>query len=239
MQLLTRWWIALIILLEIVLPAWYIVRCSFPQLSLADTHGLLVADPQLTDYHSYSHNGLLLLLEQFYCDHYMRRNWRLLLNKAPSFVVFLGDLMDGGRELDSYNYKLELLRFRRIFKLSYPLLTIGVPGNHDIGFGNTVVPKAYDVYAQTFGTLNQVVQVANHSFICLDTVSLSATVETPQKLAAQAFLDQLAVSNRFAFEQQNILLTHVPLYRPPASDCGPIRTRPPIVNAYGHQYQSI
>jgi hypothetical protein len=49
-----------------------------------------------------SHNarqGILLSLTQFYSDIYMKRNFALL-NSAlkPDAVLFLGDIMDGGRE---------------------------------------------------------------------------------------------------------------------------------------------
>lgn len=59
----------------------------------------MVADPQLTDRHSYSQSGLLLTLTQFWSDLYMRLNYAWILRPLrPKGVVFLGDLMDGGRD---------------------------------------------------------------------------------------------------------------------------------------------
>ena len=59
----------------------------------------LIADPQLVDENTYERRGILLKLSQFYTDLYMKRNWQFIhsiLN--PKITIFLGDLMDGGRE---------------------------------------------------------------------------------------------------------------------------------------------
>lgn len=38
-------------------------------------------------------------LTKVFTDRYMRRNWKYLMaSQNPGTVVFLGDLMDGGRE---------------------------------------------------------------------------------------------------------------------------------------------
>ena len=43
--------------------------------------------------------GLKLALTQFYSDLYMRRNFKVLQDKLdPDVILFLGDIMDGGRE---------------------------------------------------------------------------------------------------------------------------------------------
>lgn len=51
------------------------------------------------DENTYARRGILLKLSQFYTDLYMKRNWlfiQQILN--PRMTIFLGDLMDGGRE---------------------------------------------------------------------------------------------------------------------------------------------
>jgi len=51
------------------------------------------------DENTYVRRGILLKLSQFYTDLYMKRNWQFIqqfLN--PKMTIFLGDLMDGGRE---------------------------------------------------------------------------------------------------------------------------------------------
>jgi len=62
---------------------------------------LLTADPQLVDENTYERRGILLKLSQFYTDLYMKRNW-LFIHKIlrPKNTIFIGDLMDGGREWD-------------------------------------------------------------------------------------------------------------------------------------------
>jgi hypothetical protein len=60
---------------------------------------LIIGDPQLTDKFSYGRTGIIQWLTEFYSDLYMQRNWNKLNRKLkPDAVVFLGDLMDGGRE---------------------------------------------------------------------------------------------------------------------------------------------
>ena len=171
----------------------------------------------------------------------MKRNFRLVQwLLRPSVVIFVGDLMDGGREWsDPKQFSRELDRFRNIFyPRSSKTLTIGVPGNHDIGFGDHVVQSAYDRYLSTFGQLNSLINVANHSVITLDTVSLSASENLNSKLAAELFLEEFGQKSKYLGYSHNILISHVPLYRPENVDCGPRRRTPPIKNQYGYQYQS-
>ena len=115
---------------------------------------LLVCHCLLSGRYSYGHGGIVLRLEEFYCDLYMRRHYRQLLGHlghTVDAVVFLGDLFDGGRTLepDSVEYNDHTARFRSIFRLPDPLFpsagTDGVPastpeyvfltGNHDVGQG--------------------------------------------------------------------------------------------------------
>lgn len=43
-------------------------------------------------------------LTKIFTDRYMRRNWRYLMDMMPGTAVFVGDLMDGGREWDDDVY---------------------------------------------------------------------------------------------------------------------------------------
>lgn len=59
----------------------------------------VIADPQLTDAYSYHQSGFALHLTQFYSDLYMQRAFAALQTSfQPNGILFLGDLMDGGRE---------------------------------------------------------------------------------------------------------------------------------------------
>lgn len=60
---------------------------------------VLIADPQITDTHTYPRRGLSLRATIYYTDQFMKRNWYTIQNSLlPSTTLFLGDLFDGGRE---------------------------------------------------------------------------------------------------------------------------------------------
>jgi ethanolamine phosphate phosphodiesterase len=132
----------------------------------------------------------------------------------------------------------ELGRFLKIFKVQREeVLTLGVAGNHDIGFGHTIVPHAYQRYLNTFGNLNTLTHVGNHSIIAIDTIGLSGKPTSVAYQTATEFLQGL--ENVPMHEpSRRILLSHVPLYRPKDSDCGSRRRAKPLTNSYGYQYQS-
>ncbi|EXJ78296.1 hypothetical protein A1O3_09457 [Capronia epimyces CBS 606.96] len=167
-------------------------------------HVLLVADPQLVDPHTYPGRPWpLSSLTVLYTDLYLQRAYRVLQEQLrPDATLFLGDLFDGGREWGTtkssspeQRYKKygtdfwlkEYIRFSNIFIrtwLKYPVTTAAepagrrimasLPGNHDMGFAAGIqapVKERFDAY---FGPLNRIDIIGNHSFVHLDTVSLSA-----------------------------------------------------------------
>lgn len=120
----------------------------------------------------------------------------------PDTVLFLGDLFDGGREWSTalgaskeaesvdkrwrkYGetfWLKEYVRFGRIFydtwiqsgRRPYRKIITSLPGNHDLGLGMGIrlpVRKRFNTY---FGSGNRIDFIGNHSFVSLDTVSLSA-----------------------------------------------------------------
>ncbi|KAF3930877.1 hypothetical protein ABW19_dt0204574 [Dactylella cylindrospora] len=131
----------------------------------------------------------------YYIDRYLARSYQdILTGLSPSAVIFLGDLFDGGREWnttltadgpsgegqgeqahmnDAYWHQ-EFERFQRIFP-NYPgVLTIkSLPGNHDLGFGKGIKADVYERFRAYFGETNSVWEIGNHSFVLVDTVSLS------------------------------------------------------------------
>lgn len=51
-------------------------------------------------------------ITQFYTDLYMKRNWKYLhYYLEPQDTVFMGDLLDGGREWDDAKYIIAYLSF--------------------------------------------------------------------------------------------------------------------------------
>ncbi|KAF2707568.1 hypothetical protein K504DRAFT_482957 [Pleomassaria siparia CBS 279.74] len=168
---------------------------------------IFVADPQLVDPHTYPDRPRLLnsLTVQF-TDQYIRRTYSKIQQVLyPDSVIFLGDLFDGGREWsttttvspekqyrkygDSF-WLNEYDRFGRIFfdhwgdggllpRLGQPGKKIisSMPGNHDLGFSNGIqigVRKRFNAY---FGEGNRMDVLGNHTFVSIDSVSLSAMGE--------------------------------------------------------------
>lgn len=136
-------------------------------------------------------------------DKYLKRSYRLLQrNLNPDTVFFLGDLFDGGREwkTDARGFEVsekrwkgygesfwlnEYNRFGNIFfspdqvsgglPVTKAKKTIAsLPGNHDLGFGKGIQRPVRDRFRAYFGESDRVDVVGNHTFVSLDTVSLSA-----------------------------------------------------------------
>jgi predicted MPP superfamily phosphohydrolase len=184
-------------------------------------------------------------------------------------------------------------------------LVASLPGNHDLGFGDQIKVAVRDRFETYFGEGNRVDVIGNHTFVSVDTVSMSAASsaeagrhdlraiyepvqrflnglkDTKQKavdrelrflrggiqgdqlkhkiegLDKAKFDDKSTLGNN-APELPTILLTHVPLHRPPGTPCGPLRerwppTKPPkgqtepvfpddrnaISVSRGYQYQNV
>ncbi|KAL5876873.1 hypothetical protein ACKVWC_006032 [Pyricularia oryzae] len=178
-----------------------------------------------------------------------------------------------------------------------------LPGNHDLGFGDEIKIPVRDRFETYFGEGNRVDVIGNHTFVSVDTVSLSADkayhrIEEIYK-PTEHFLKQVGWAKRKAVVKElrhlrgeveevkfwhriedlekadftdtpklvtekdtadfpTILLTHVPLYRPPGTPCGPLRehwppAKPPkgqtgpvipdhrnaISVSGGYQYQNV
>lgn len=184
-------------------------------------------------------------------------------------------------------------------------LIASLPGNHDLGFGADIKIPVRNRFEAYFGEGNRVDVVGNHTFVSVDTVSLSAEASPEarkhdlrpvykptehflldiQRLKRRAVEKELRVQRglepelkfnhrienldhanfddklflgKGAPELPTILLTHVPLYRPPGTPCGPLRehwppSKPPagqtgpvipdhrnaISVSRGYQYQNV
>lgn len=176
---------------------------------------VFVADPQLVDPHTYPGRPWPLNpLTIKYTDQYMRRAYsRIQTELYPDTVFFLGDLFDGGREWstrttkspekqyqqygDSY-WMNEYRRFGRIFfehwgdgglqpRPGQPgrKFISSLPGNHDLGFAKGVQIGVRDRFHAYFGDGNRIDVLGNHTFVSIDSVSLSALgVPSSQELEA-------------------------------------------------------
>ncbi|KAF2459795.1 hypothetical protein BDY21DRAFT_369739 [Lineolata rhizophorae] len=160
-------------------------------------HLVFVADPQIVDPHTYPGRPWpLSSLTEAYTDQYLRRAYTNIQTELrPSTIMFLGDLFDGGREWGTGAYKSpekryqkyghtfwlqEFERFGRIFfgrAAGAPpgqRIVATLPGNHDLGFATGVQLPVRERFETFFGEGNRVDVVGNHTFVSVDTVSLSA-----------------------------------------------------------------
>jgi ethanolamine phosphate phosphodiesterase len=88
-----------------------------------------------------------------------------------------------------------------------------------------------------FGEPSSEFPAGDFTLVLLDTVSLSAESSPSISRHPQQFLDSL-ISNEPT--EPRILLTHIPLYRPDGTSCGPLReSKNPIRVGKGYQYQNV
>lgn len=187
-------------------------------------HVLLVADPQLVDPHTYPDRPWpLSSLTILYTDLYMKRAYRTLLTRLqPDSTLFLGDLFDGGREWSARRYKSpeeryqqygqdfwlqEYKRFQEIFVDTWYAaglpnlpndggrrLITSLPGNHDLGFAGGINIYVKSRFEAHFGPTNRIDILGNHTFVSLDTLSLSAMDQVDPKTGASGAGDGSAAA---------------------------------------------
>ncbi|KAG9127958.1 hypothetical protein FRC07_006975 [Ceratobasidium sp. 392] len=214
---------------------------------------MLIADPQVIDHRSYPGRRLWLkTLTQFIVDSNLRKSWRAAKRLYPDAVVFLGDMMDGGRyRMLDEEYESYYSRFNDIFSLSKDVPKYYLVGNHDVGLGKSQAfsARARQRYLSHFGgTTNYQVSVANHSFVFIDAPGL---VEEDYRRyeEEESFEDWVAMPggaieyvNKLTQESNpkpRILFSHIPLSRSSAASCGPLRERGSIQRGAGMGYQNL
>ncbi|VVT48468.1 uncharacterized protein SAPINGB_P001794 [Magnusiomyces paraingens] len=203
----------------------------------------LVADPQLIDDHTYpSRNWIFQRISEFIVDVYLRRNW-VYINSVldPDANIFLGDLFDGGREWSDNVWYKEYERWNRIFtKPPYKRTIMSLPGNHDIGYGNTIVYHALERFSMYFGEPSSTVDIGNHTLVLLDTISMLNTENKTVYSKPYDFLNRIINTPDFYNQSPRILLSHVPLFRDPKHPCGRHReSKKPLPYVKGYQYQTM
>lgn len=212
---------------------------SWP-IAKADANVALIADPQLVDQNSYpSRSPWLLALSIFATDRYLARNFRLMDSVLkPSAYFFLGDLFDGGREWESENWFRELERWQRIFPDSQHVERVtALPGNHDVGSASGIRRDAFTRFQTHFGESTNVMQLANHKIVLLDTNTLMDTKDQTIRGPVASFFDDIKAD--YHKLDPLILLTHVPLFRRDGSPCGPHREHGSLTLTHGYQYVTM
>lgn len=230
-------WIALVFYAEWYRPLARLRACNWND-SLDATRVLLLADPQLIDDNTYpGRSRWLLKLSQTIVDRYLAKNWRAMHKVLdPDTVVFLGDLFDGGREWENDVWLDEYERWNNIYPQKPGIRTyMNLPGNHDIGFGDTVVPAALDRFRAYFGEPSSHHEIGGYTIVFLDTISMSNTKSPFIYNPPREFLGNLSTTTNPNLPR--ILFTHVPLFRPPGSDCGKHReSQMDLPYSKGYQY---
>ncbi|XP_010462279.1 PREDICTED: uncharacterized protein C630.12 [Camelina sativa] len=207
--------------------------CSWPHHNKSDgnfTKVAIVTDPQLMDKTSFrlSSKTLALELAQFYTDINMRRSFfQSVLPFKPDVVLFLGDYFDGGPFLPEDEWQESLSRFKHVFGVNSQgkvgdIPTFYIPGNHDVGYSRVASHKqdVIDRYQKVFGIRNRRFMIGSVEVISIDAQAIDGN---PQKdLASEVWKFVQNVSTD-AQSHPRVLLTHIPLYRPDQTPCGPHR----------------
>lgn len=234
-----------------------IVNCQWPT-TTTNFHLLIIADPQLPATH-YSYPNRILPLRWIsikIINQFIRKAWRLLIKELkPHAIVFLGDLLDGGIATNDHNtFQAYLNQFYHTFSVPPHILKtksnqIHLVGNHDVGLYPSTTREQSALARQRFikhwppGKLNGLIEWANHTIIWIDALSLieesknQATGLLPHgEGEVTQFINELTGPEMLL---PKVLFTHVPLWRPEGTSCGPLReSRREIHQGAGINYQN-
>ncbi|PGH05422.1 hypothetical protein GX51_02946 [Blastomyces parvus] len=235
-------------------------------------HVVFIADPQLVDPHTYPGRPWpLSSLTVFYADLYLYRTYSLLQRDLrPDTTFFLGDLFDGGREwatgsssspeerFKQYGHSVWMQEYRRFVRLFFDTWKLGgvdsaasergrkiiasLPGNHDLGFGHGIQKPVLERFQTYFGIGNRVDVLGNHTFVSVDTVSLSAMDQPDPETgssggdeiwrAADDFLNDLSnIKARAVKEEFLALQGHAENYSTPSSAVDATSPSPPVISS--------
>lgn len=200
-------------------------------------HVVLISDVQIIGNH-YKKNYILNKIIMDYTTKYLHRNYKYLQQVLkPGYIFFLGDNMDEGRDMDDNQWEKQFIKFEKIFTTNSDINVINkIPGNHDIGF-ESISSHVYNRFVLFFGNPNKFYNIYNHTFVTLDTISLSSN---------NKYLQYDSFSFMVMFDLQKIktpkiLLSHIPFYRnDKLVNCGKLReSKFPLPLQRGKGYQSV
>ncbi|KAJ7963380.1 Protein serine/threonine phosphatase [Quillaja saponaria] len=234
-----------------------LVTCSWPHLSSPSSDSkvqmdgvgsqdhyvkvAVLADPQLMDKtsHRLAPKSLALEILQFYTDIFMRRAFFASVKPfKPDVILFLGDYFDGGPYLSDEEWQESLSRFKHIFGLNAQLRYTDMQvyflsGNHDVGYASlhSQRPEVIRRYEETFGISNYRFTVGKVDFIAVDAQTLDGHAEKTLASPTWEFVKNVSTDDQL---HPRVLLTHIPLYRPDWTSCGPHRSSPVINQRVSH-----
>ncbi|WVR09143.1 hypothetical protein IAU60_006205 [Kwoniella sp. DSM 27419] len=232
-----------------------ILRRSHPHIKDPPAHVVLLADTHVPhpvlSYPPDSRPWVNWIKQQM-DELFMRKSWNVVMRLGRvDAVIVLGDMLDCGRGVMSdAEYEDYHGLFRSIFRLPEGTPMHFVPGNHDIPLGPNRLfsPQSRDRYAAHFSPPNTILPIANHSLIMLDAVGL--VEEDYRRYAAEMQFGEWDGLEGGVIEfvkdlgdtpptQPRILISHIPLARPEASTCGPLREKGRILKGAGPGYQNL
>uniref|UniRef100_A0A0D9VUX0 Calcineurin-like phosphoesterase domain-containing protein n=1 Tax=Leersia perrieri TaxID=77586 RepID=A0A0D9VUX0_9ORYZ len=216
------------------------LSCSWPSSSPPSSPNnhvkiAVVADPQLMDSTSLGlpPSSIALQAAEFYTDLNMRRSFQsVILPFKPDVLLFLGDHFDGGPYMSNEEWHESLSRFKHIFSMNEHITNPNIPihflsGNHDIGYSafHKIHPEVITRYEKEFGLRNYQFSAGKVDFVVVDAQTLDGAKESKERSSSWEFIRTLPSGNK---SNPKVLLTHIPLYRPDNSPCGPHRSSPVI-----------
>ncbi|KMZ57859.1 Serine/threonine phosphatase-like protein [Zostera marina] len=200
----------------------------------------VLTDPQIMDTTSLKYLPVPFVFEmaKFYTDLYMGRSFDAsIMPFNPDMILFLGDHFDGGPQLSDEEWYHSLDRFSRIFdprkKEKHADIQVKyLSGNHDIGYSSLhpFSQKVISRYEKGFGPRNYRFNIQTVEFIVVDAQTLDGPIEENLTSMTWEFIKNVSKESK---SNPKVLLSHIPLYRPDGTSCGPHRFSP-IINQRIH-----
>ncbi|KAG2363917.1 hypothetical protein BDR07DRAFT_1355763 [Suillus spraguei] len=254
-NLLRFFWVVLVIWCEFGVFFYSLSDCKWPDRELKEagstqkpTRVLLISDPQLPNP---SRSGISWFGYDASSTRYLRKGWSVVTRLHPHAVIWLGDVLASGRFVTKEDeYENYVNEFKGIFTADKSVPNYFVPGNRDVGLGesSTFSKNARKYFTEYFGPVNQEIDLAGHRLIFIDAPGLvdedyrrhgmgkQYETWTPAVGGPVEFLASVAIK---ASSSPIILFSHIPLSRPASTSCGPLREKGSIRASAGHGYQNM
>ncbi|KAJ7496142.1 hypothetical protein B0H11DRAFT_2171721 [Mycena galericulata] len=246
-------WIVVLVWGELGIYFWSLSSCKWPEIAewrrAKPTHVLLISDPQVRHPSvMWGERSWAKSFGQFLYELNLKRSWHVTRRLNPHEVFFLGDMLSSGKFVRSEpEYKAYWRKFQAIFKPDASFSQYYLPGNNDVGMGvsHSSPQNVRLYYSNVVGPFNSQVVIRGHVFFCLDAPHLvDEDYQRSTSGADYAYWNPIPggtvefVKSASTGIRPTILLSHIPLARPDAAPCGPLREKGSIRRGVGHGYQN-
>ncbi|KAF0720624.1 Aste57867_181 [Aphanomyces stellatus] len=165
-------------------------------------------------------------IEQYWIDWQTWLSFTNILSaNPPDLILSLGDQLDEGTSAtDDDTYESYRKRFRQIIDPKAAKILFLV-GNHDAAFGASMTKHLIHRHEGAFSASNHLVNINNVLYLQLNTMAMDDNVEDVHlHHESLLFLQNIETERKLmGYYPPMVLLTHVPLYRPDDTACGPLR----------------